>query len=202
MLTHDKLLGIYNSERISYRKSLHERESVRERAIEQIRIETARRQCRGSYTNTITNRYSVNTCANFIQVYGRNKSWYWGIIICIPTIHKLIVKYIVLKRYLQCFFNCCKNSNGHFCRVCLNTYNHRECHQKNSSNVNVNQPVSKIIGLCTTGYHIKTIWWTHWSSLWFHINFLMGCMRDNNRPPFKLASCNLSIKWQDTNSIQ
>lgn len=66
----------------------------------------------------------------FIQVYGRNKSWYWGIIICIPTIHKLIVKYIVLKRYLQCFFNCCKNSNGHFCRVCLNTYNHRECHQK------------------------------------------------------------------------
>lgn len=59
MLTHDKLLGIYNSERISYRKSLHERESVRERAIEQIRIETARKQCRGSYTNTITNRYTV-----------------------------------------------------------------------------------------------------------------------------------------------
>ena len=74
MLTHDKLLGIYNSEQISYRKSLHDRESVRERAIEQIRIETARRQCKGNYTNTITNRYSVNTCANFIQVYGRNKS--------------------------------------------------------------------------------------------------------------------------------
>ena len=74
MLTHDKLLGIYNSERISYRKSLHERESVRERAIEQIRIETARRQCRGSYTNTITNRYSVNTCANLYKYMGETKA--------------------------------------------------------------------------------------------------------------------------------